>query len=228
MIRINTILLMAALGLTMSATATQAANFQIASLPFPPITVPGTYVVTADLSYTAQTGAAITISPNLSGPVIVNLKGHILTGSVTLGQTLTSQCFAVNISGNGPSRSTITIENGTITHFAFGVAVFTDNASGVIGNALSGIDINNINFSFILAPNPGIGIDFANDVVSSTVRNCTFSSGDIGIQAQSAGGNRFTKNTFTNFGQLLVLYGGQNIGAAVTLDACHFDVPTSN
>jgi len=105
--------------------------------------------------------------------------------------------------------------------------VYTDNASGVIGNALSGIDINNIAFSYALSIGGGIDVDFANDIVSSTVRNCTFAESDIGIQAQSAGGNRYTNNTFTNIGQLLVLYGGQNINSPVELDNCYFDAPVN-
>jgi hypothetical protein len=92
---------MAALGLIMSGLAAQSANIQITSLPFS-ITAPGTYVLVSDLNYTAQSGAAITILPNLSGPVILNLRGHTLTGSVILGQTLTSQCFGVNITGTVP------------------------------------------------------------------------------------------------------------------------------
>jgi hypothetical protein len=221
----NMLLMTATLGL-MSAIAAHAANVQILYLPFP-ITSPGTYVLVSDLKYTAQSGAAITILPNLSGPVVLNLKGHTLTGSVIVGQTLTSQCVGVSISGNGPSLSTITIENGTITKFAFGVSAGSSNASGVLGNALSGIDIYNITLSYILAPFPGIGVGFGNDVVSSTVRNCTFNTGDIGIQAQSAGGNRYTNNTFSNVDQLLSLYGGQNVNIPTVLDDCRFDTTTN-
>ena len=98
----NTLLTAAALGLIIvSAITAQAANIPISALPFN-ITSPGTYVLVSDLNYTAQTGAAITILPNLSGPVILNLRGHTLTGSVILGQTLTSQCFGVNITGTVP------------------------------------------------------------------------------------------------------------------------------
>jgi hypothetical protein len=218
-------LLMAALGLIMSATA-QAANVQITSLPFS-ITTPGTYVLVSDLSYTPQSGAAITISGNLSAPVILNLKGHTLTGSVVIPLTNNSS-DGVFINGSGPSLSTITVENGTITNFDVGIFANCNNASGVVENAPSGIDINNIAFAYALSIGGGVDVVFANDVVSSTIRNCSFTIGDIGIQAQSAGGNRFTNNIFTNLGQLMVLYGGQNISTTVELDGCHFDAPTSN
>ena len=133
----------------------------------------------------------------------------------------------VFINGNGPSLSTITIENGTMTHFDSGVFVDSENASGVVGNALSGIDINHIAFSFALAGGSGVDVIFANDVVLSTVRNCTFSQSDTGIQAQSAGGNRFTNNTFSNLSAFLVLLGGQNVNIATILDDCQFEVPTN-
>jgi parallel beta-helix repeat protein len=138
------------------------------------------------------------------------LKGHTLTGTASIPLTNNSS-IGVFINGNGPSLSTITIENGTITHFDAGVFADSENASGVVGNALSGIDINNIAFSFALSIGGGVDVVFANDIVSSTVRNCTFTESDIGIQAQSAGGNRYTNNTFSSLGMLLVLYGGQNI-----------------
>jgi len=210
----------------MSAIATQAANFKIASLPFSPITVPGTYVAVSDLSYTAQTGAAITISANLSGPVVLNLKGHTLTGSAGIPLTNNSS-DGVFINGSGPSLSTITIENGTITNFDAGIFVNCNNASGVVGNALSGIDINHIAFSFALSIGGGVDVVFANDVVSSTIRNCIFTESDVGIQSQSAGGNRFTNNTFSNVSEFLLLLLGQNISSPVVLDDSRFEAPTN-
>ena len=223
MIRTTT-LLTAALGLTMSAIAALAVNIQITSLPFS-LTAPGTYVLVSDLNYTAQSGAAITILPNLSGPVVLNLKGHTLTGTTSIPLTNNSS-IGVFINGNGPSLSTITIENGTITHFDAGVFADSENASGVVGNALSGIDINNIAFFFALSIGGGVDVVFANDIVSSTIRNCTFTESDIGmIQDQSAGGNRYTNNTFSNLSMFLVIYGGQNINNPVELDNYHFEAP---
>jgi len=226
MIDATILLLTTSLNLIVGAIPTQAATFQITSLPFPPITVPGTYVLVSDLNYTAQSGAAITILPNLSGPVILNLKGHTLTGSVSIPLTNNSS-IGVFINGNGPSLSTITIENGTITHFASGVFADSENASGVLGNALSGIDINHIAFSFVLGGGNGIAVVFANDVVSSAVRNCTFTASDIGIRAQSAGGNRYSNNTFSNVAAFVVLLAGQNIINPVVLDDSRFEVPTN-
>jgi parallel beta-helix repeat protein len=222
----KTTLLTVALGLLMSAIATQAANIQIKSLPFLPITAPGTYVLVSDLTYTAQSGAAITILPNLSGPVVINLNGHTLTGTASIPLTNNSS-IGVFIDGNGPSHSTITIENGTITHFNSGVFADSENASGVVGNALSCIDINHIAFSFALSIGGGVDVVFANDVVSSTIRNCTFTESDVGIQSQSAGGNRFTNNTFSNVAEFLLLLPGQNISSPAVLDDSRFEVPAN-
>jgi hypothetical protein len=73
----TTLILMAALGLTISATALQAANIQILSLPFN-ITAPGNYVLTGNFNYSGS--PAINITGPFSGPVVLNLKGHTING----------------------------------------------------------------------------------------------------------------------------------------------------
>jgi hypothetical protein len=156
MIRISTLLLTATLGLIMSALTAQAANTQLATtqaaktstipisfLPFPPITAPGTYVVTADLIYSG-TGTAISILGNLTAPVVLDLKGHTLTGS----SKPSAQNFSVGISvfGNGPSVSSISIQNGAITSFGIGVWAQPSNGGGTgqSANNLSSIDVTRI------------------------------------------------------------------------------------
>ena len=126
-----------------------------------------------------------------------------------------------------PSLSTITIENGTIAHFNTGVFAASTNASFVVGNGLSGIDINHIAFLFAQSISGGVNVVFGNEIVSSTVRNCIFTNSDTGIQAQSAGGNRYTNNTFSNVAAFLVLLPGQNISNPAALDDCRFEVPTN-
>jgi hypothetical protein len=115
---------------------------------------------------------------------------------------------------------------GSQGHYRYGAgATGQQNASGVVGNALSGIDIKNIAFSFALSIGGGVDVVFANDIVSSAIRICTFTESDIGIQDQSAGGNRYTNNTFSNLSMFLVKYGGQNINNPVELDNYHFEAP---
>jgi hypothetical protein len=96
MIRINTLFQTAAFGLIMSAIAAQAANIQITSIPSLPYTIaaPGTYVLTKNLSYPAQTGFAINILTTLAGPVVLDFQGHTITGGGAGNQS-----FAVEIGG---------------------------------------------------------------------------------------------------------------------------------
>jgi hypothetical protein len=119
MIRINTILLMAALSQIMSATALQAANIQITSLPYT-ISAPGTYVLTTNMSYPSSQGAAITILKTIPGPVILDFAGYAITWTGTTGD----ESFGVFIGILGPSLVNtypITIKNGTSNSFSLGI-----------------------------------------------------------------------------------------------------------
>jgi hypothetical protein len=121
MIHPTRILLTAAFGLIMSALSALSANIPISYLPFA-ITAPGTYVLTGSLTFSSPPSgdavAAITVSTSISGPVIVDLKGFTLTGSAgnTLGVGIGT--FAGT---NAPNTNPITIRNGTIKNFGFGV-----------------------------------------------------------------------------------------------------------
>jgi hypothetical protein len=66
----------------LSVLSAHAANIKISSLPFN-ITAPGTYVLTGNLSYTSGSSfGAISISGQIEGPVVVDLKGFTITGDV--------------------------------------------------------------------------------------------------------------------------------------------------
>src|SRR4029077_16786769 len=140
------------------------------------IVAPGTYVLTGNLTFPATTNvAAITISTAIQGPVIVDLKGFTLTGvtgdSVGVGIGL----FAGT---NGPNSYPITIRNGSLVNFGFGVW-----AEGLSFALMSDITVNNLVIH--LGPTGqsgnGAGVLFAS-AVSSTVSNCTFSGGTYGIE----------------------------------------------
>jgi hypothetical protein len=189
--RTNSLTVMTALSLIMSATSLQAANIQIPSLPFN-ITSAGTYVLKGNLSYSG-TSTAINISPNITGPVILNLNGFTITGIVSLvGVPVKNFSVAVGVLGAGTLVPSITIENGVIQNFGFGLWVET-------GSVLSNINVNNMAFKFILsATADGVCILF-DEVNSSSVTNCTFTSSDKGIaDGRSGGGNRYTNDSFTN------------------------------
>jgi hypothetical protein len=225
MIRTTTLLLMAALGLTMSATPLHAANIQIMSLPYT-ISAPGTYVLTKDLIYTG-TGTAISVLGNLTAPVVLNLKGHTLTGSGKPGISTENFSVAVFVSGNGPGVSSITIENGTITNFGFGVWAEPSNAggSGESANNFSSIDVNSLVISFALTPAGDGACILFDGVNSSSVSNCTFSSADYGIEDDvSAGGNRYDNDSFTNLNPLSI-FGSAN---TAVLEHCQFAPPATN
>jgi hypothetical protein len=114
MIRVNTILLTAALSLIISANAVQAANIQISSLPFT-ISAPGTYKVTANLTCPAAE-TAITINSSIAGAIIVNLEGFTLNANPNTGSLVSG----IQITGNS-TASSITILNGNIVNFNVGI-----------------------------------------------------------------------------------------------------------
>jgi hypothetical protein len=172
--RLKSSLLMAAFGL-LSALSAQAANIKITSLPFA-ITAPGTYVVTGNLTFPATTNvAAITISTAIQGPVIVDLKGFTLTGAA-------GDSIGVGIGGfagtNGPNSYPITVRNGSLTNFGFGV--WAEAGSFAL---MSDITVNNlvIHLGATGQSGNGAGVLFS-AAVSSTVSNCTFSGGAYGIE----------------------------------------------
>jgi hypothetical protein len=220
MIRSTTLLLTASLSLIISATALQAANIQILSLPFN-ITAPGTYVLTGNFNYAGS--PAINITGPFSGPVVLNLKGHTINGITR--ETYTT---GISVNGNAPNVSSITIENGTITNFGFGINAGPNNAyaGGGPTNFFSSITIDNLVVSYALTPVGTGACVYFTDVNSSTISNCTFSAADYGIfDFQSAGGNRYTNVRFSNSGVPLWAYG---LNGTAVLEHCQFAAPPSN
>jgi hypothetical protein len=135
-------------------------------LPFT-LTAPGTYVLVSDLACAPST-YAITIPTNLTGPVIVDLKGFTITGAgISIGQP-----------PPGPAVSNafpITVRNGTITNVAVGVSVQTVSIA-----VLSSITISNLTIT-VVAPPPSYCIMFNGYVENSVVRDCTFNTANYGI-----------------------------------------------
>jgi hypothetical protein len=187
-------ILLMILGAAMIAapTCVLAAPIPITYLPFH-IKAPGTYVVTANLSYPAQptnqnVNAAITISTSIPGAVILDLKGHTLTGGGYYSLAVGIGIFDGSTKAN--TRS-ITIQNGTVQNFGYGVWAEIPNVS------LTGIAVNSIAFHISQTPNnTSTGVLFS-QVNSSTVSNCTFFSADNGITDRaSLGGNTYSNNIF--------------------------------
>jgi parallel beta-helix repeat protein len=209
-------LLTAALGLIMSALSAQSANIKISSLPFN-ITAPGTYVLTGNLTSsvtrTSTDTGAINISTAISGSVVVDLKGFTITGPGSNSFGVTIGSISSGVSNTYP----ITVRNGTIANFEYGVSAFTQPQT-------SDLTVNNIVFDVISTGTAvGYGINFGY-VNSSTISNCTFNDATYGIaDYSSAGGNRYNNNTFVNNVYPLIVEGGP-----ITLTHCQFDGPPPN
>jgi hypothetical protein len=116
--RLQSTLLMAAFGL-LSALSAQAANIKISALPFT-ITSPGTYVLSSNLSFTTGNpgDSAISIASNIQGPVTINLNGFTISGGISSDRAITI---------NSTNEGLISIKNGTITNFGYGLVVGGDN-----------------------------------------------------------------------------------------------------
>jgi hypothetical protein len=206
----------AVLGLLMSALTAQAASIKISSLPFN-ITAPGTYVVTANLSYPSQQNAAITISTSIPGAVVLNLQGHTLTGSGGYGIAVGIGVFAGSTVKN---THPITIENGTVQNFGFGVWAEIANVY------LTDIEVNSIAFHISqTANNASAGVLFS-QVDSSVVSNCSFFSADTGIEDNmSRGGNSYSNNTFLGTAECLTV--SPSNGVPAVLANCRFSGPSN-
>lgn len=194
------ILLMAALGLIMSAfmgqtahaqalstLAAKSAKFQISSLPFN-IVAPGTYVLTGDLTPSVPGVPAITISTALAGPVVLDLKGFTITANAAPNQfqSLISIGSQLNVSNTFP----ITIKNGTLA-LASGITGISNGIAGASPNVGTDVTINNVVIT-------GGGIDNIGIFVGPfwTISNCTFVGMGTAIFDRSAVGNVYLNDTF--------------------------------
>jgi hypothetical protein len=184
-------LFMAALGLVMSAQMTFSAspaasggNTVISYLPYT-ITAPGTYVLKANLSYPSDGNVppAITVGPNLTGPVTLDLKNFSLIGS---GLYIGSVTGIVVPRGN---QFTITVQNGTVTKFDCGISAtdagnltlkninFTSNTEGLVFTRVGGATVTNCAF---VGPAPDCNgiIDSGSDGAVNLYDSVTFSKID--------------------------------------------------
>jgi hypothetical protein len=188
------------------------APIPILALPYN-ISTPGNYVLNSNMSYTGTDAAiTITVSPSLNKPVTVNLKGFTITG-------IGGFCTGVSIVGSGANKSSITVENGSIQNFGFGVW------PEIAGSILTDITIDNVAFSNATTPaRDGAGV-LLSQVDDSTISNCTFKGGDYGIEdTLSTGGNRYINDSFISCGFCLFV---DAAGGNAVLKRTEFDEPTN-
>jgi hypothetical protein len=212
MIRINTILLMAALGLISSALTAQAANTQLATtqaakatsipisfLPYS-ITTPGTYVLKGNLSYsvfsTDTKFPAILIHNDVKGAVVLDLNGFTITGPAELSSGAVSYGILIGAdNGNeqpAPNAFPITVRNGSLTNFTFGVDA-------------SQLGLTHITLDHLTVSHPALLIGQTTGLylsaTASTVSDCNLLSYGFGINitgsALGVANNTYKNNTFT-------------------------------
>lgn len=127
------------------------ADTVIHSLPYV-ISQPGVYVLESNLTFTQTTIGVFAISINASD-VVLNFQGHSINNSVTGTQ---SSGVVEQQSGN------VTVENGTLNGFYFGVVLGGNNPKLCINNVCQNMKLNN---SFTVSV-------FLTHNVNAIVRNC--------------------------------------------------------
>jgi hypothetical protein len=117
-IKINHSLLTTALSLVTTVFAASGANIPITTLPFN-ITVQGTYVLKADLNYLAVSNTpAIVIANNISGTVLVDLRGFTITGGGETSQNNISLGISIGYyNADATNAYPIIIMNGALAAF---------------------------------------------------------------------------------------------------------------
>ena len=194
-------------GLGFLLASRPASAFDIKALPATmPLMIdrPGHYNVTRDL---VSSGSAIIIAAN---DVVLDLHGHIISGFGFSG-------IAVQ------NASGVTIENGVLTGFNFGIYLKSASGSTVTGNLLTGneigivLDSSNNN---ALAGNAatgnaeGIEIDFSSN---NTLSGNTASGNKYdGIFLSGSNNNALTGNTASDNGFLGILLKGSNSNNTLT------------
>jgi hypothetical protein len=211
------ILLTVALNLIMSAITTYAANMQIASLPYT-ISAPGTYVLTKDLSYSAQQGVAINILTTLGGPVVLDFKGHTITGVGTGNAS-----FGIEIGGvseYAENAYPITISNGTLQGFSIGI----DAEQGNLAKTTQ-LTVKNMQFSTVTTNITTFGVKLLNTSYSS-INNCVFTGTEYGIDDDVTGANNsYANNTFNHVGYLILVGNTGYPLPTVTVEHCATTAP---
>jgi hypothetical protein len=218
------VVLTAAFSLIMSAFTAPAADITITSLPYS-ISVPGTYILKSNMSVNGVFAAGITVDSAVAGPIIIDLKGLMISGLNNPGGAL------IYISDN-PTASRITIRNGRLqggpSGSIYGVDVNRTLSRETVTNWVSNIHIKGIIFDNLLT---GVLFQQTN---SSSVTDCAFTaaprSAVIGINSiYSQGGNHYKNDSFDgNQSQQLLVVGPDgfpNFAAPVVLKDCRYEAP---
>jgi len=182
---------------SLALTAQAAPPETISYLPFT-ISAPGTYILARDLTF-SNSGSAINISFGPSGPVVIDFKGHTITGpGFITAPGLNFQSTAITVGGE--NLYPITIRNGTLSNFEGGIR--TAGGCSATNNLTIESMIFNLPTSHGAFGSGGSGVSF-DGASNCRVKNCTFNavstdpSGSSGIgDNDPQGGNSYENNTF--------------------------------
>lgn len=147
---------------------------ELTSLPAS-ITTPGTYYLKSDFSVNMSNGQAIAV--NASG-VTIDLNGHTVTNTYGLANT------AAGIAANG--QAMITVRNGTITGFCYGVIFFAssfDASSSSYGHLVENVSLVKETFCAVDLQGFGSRIYRCRAVLTGGTTN---QSGYIGLELDGA------------------------------------------
>jgi hypothetical protein len=133
----TTLLLFLALLASFTATG-QAANIPITYLPFT-INSPGTYVLQKDLTANANSFAISMAKP--VGAIVLDLNGHTLHAIPVPFPQLNTTSHGILVHLNGGAAGGITIRNGTLEGFAYGI-----ETSSITPDKNSDLLIQNVTF----------------------------------------------------------------------------------
>jgi len=160
----------------------------ITSVPFV-ISTSGNYYLPANLSFAGFSGAAITIT---ASQVVLDLNGRTISSS---------QSSAVDFGVYVVNQVDVTIQNGDIDNFYYGVLLAPNSSDNNAKNTVANIKFNG----------DQVGV-FSISGQSNLVKDCIIDGGDVGIWfLADLGGSRATNNILEN------QKAGESIGMGLAL-----------
>jgi hypothetical protein len=188
-------------GISAQAGPVPTPSIPISSLPII-IQTPGNYYLTNDLTFAPTFPVpqslnfydgtpAITIYG--SGPVVIDLRRHTLSGPTTAQAIIANSATLIQIVGIQVLSDYVTIENGTISGFSY--QIYTVGwEQGVFGHPRRNLILDRVVFQ-----NSTNGVLLTRES-NSTVKYCTFQDCiNSGLTDEASGyGNTYVDNTVRN------------------------------
>jgi hypothetical protein len=200
-------------GLSLMCAAVCSGQTTITSVPYT-INSSGTYLLASDLQFPVGPGNAITVDAN---NVTIDFGGHSLSTPVHPTGPASYGIYADN-------RNGITVTNGEINGFAFGI-YFTYTSGTVIngGHLVEKMRLVNCNYGI----HQGVG---QGSVFQFNQIRITSGEGFAGINLDSSVGDRVSDNIISSYynGQVHLSIGIQSTGSNSTVGNYYFNNLISN